>query len=229
MAEKELWPGAGLWLDVANIMAADFAAVERRLEEIGDTLAQISFLKRLEIEFTDLERRHHANLRRTENVKEETEEVKNPVIPVIMDFMRRSVGFQTELFIKLDKLNDIREIEREEERERSEMPALAPSPADSEAIDDDPAEGQWTNEQKAVALYALLRAAGLPDKHNKTAVASFAHVLTGRSAKRMSVAHLGAVDGGFNDQTAQVVADELEKMGLAKVAADVRNRFGKSG
>jgi hypothetical protein len=142
--QKELWPGAGLWLDVPNITADDFAKVERRLKEIGDTLAQISFLKKLEIEFRDLEERHRASLRRAENVKEEAEEMKNPVI---MDFMRRSIGFKTDVFVKLEKLIAIRKIEREEERERREMPALAPS--DSKGIETDLSSGKWVNEQAA--------------------------------------------------------------------------------
>ncbi len=100
----------------------------------------------------------------------------------------------------------------------------ANSPAPNEQAADEQAPGKWTNEQAAVALYALLRAADLPEKHNKMAVARFAHLLTGRSQDKMRKAGYEAAGCTFSDDAAKAVVEEFERMGLAKLAAAIRNK-----
>src|SRR5215475_4746989 len=49
---KELWPGAGLWLDWRKITGAQFdRKVAPHLPSVGDTAKQIAFLQRLFAEF----------------------------------------------------------------------------------------------------------------------------------------------------------------------------------
>jgi len=210
MEQQELWPGAGMWLDFACIELQAIGlmgAVAAHLEPMT-THARVTWLERFLIEYPEIV--SAAALSRADEL-------------IGMD--------ETRIYIRANLIRSFEDsIRRRLEKEQSLSDLHASSePVPPADVEDDPAQGKWTNEQAAVALYALLRAAGLPERHNKTAVARFAHLLTGRSQKRMGGAHLGATDASFNDQTAQAVADEFEQMGLAKVAADVRNRFGNAG
>jgi hypothetical protein len=94
---------------------------------------------------------------------------------------------------------------------------------------DDPAPGKWDNLPAAIALCALLRAAGMPAGISDRAVGRFAKMLTGRSDKKMAAAHNNAVFGAFPDDHAKAVADALTEIGLDKVAAEVRRKFQKGG
>jgi len=130
---KELWPGAGLWLDAPNIKGDDFElVVEPRLRDVGDTPAQIAFLKRLRLEFNSAADMHKLTLCRAENVWDKTAEKENAVIG---DFERRREAFGLRITFKLHRLEKILEIEREEQRNRRDTKA----PADSEGIEDEPA------------------------------------------------------------------------------------------
>jgi len=222
MAEsKELWPVAGVGLNVPNITEADLTAVDRRLDELADTLARITFLKKLQIEFLDAARIHHSVLflARKEGKTEIDPKTESDQERV---FRKRRDWLLDQVTHRLTRLKYIREIEREEEDERARRATKAMG-AD-EGVEADPVSGQWLNEQIAIALYALLRAAGLPDKHNKTAVARFAHLLTGRSQIKMKKAGYEATGMTFSDDGAKAVIEEFERMGLAKLAAAVRDK-----
>src|SRR5262245_419067 len=101
---------------------------------------------------------------------------------------------------------------------------------DSEPAEDAEDQGgtRWNNSTVAVAIYALLRAANLPDKHNREAVARFTRLLTGKSENTMKRFHKIAVELGFTDKEAETVAEQFEKMGLIELAREVRQKFYKT-
>jgi hypothetical protein len=123
------------------VSAEDWTEVERRLAEISDTQSQISFLKRLEIEFQDLAMRRHSAMLRAH--PEEQRRDNN----VTADFLERRRRFELWITLKLTRLKSIREIEREEEEERARRAKKATS--DGEGIETDLSSGKWTNEQAA--------------------------------------------------------------------------------
>src|SRR5262249_28908088 len=215
----EVWPGAGYGLDWEKIKGDDFDVVERRLKGIDGRGDQISHLLTLaqyfEYETKKVLYRIH------EREPEPSCSSKK------IRYQAKARLFRERLDRKLEQLRKLQEIEEGTSRAIEPEPKAADSRgAETEAeIEDEPAGEQWSNEKAAIALYALLRAARLPRKHNKSAVARFAHLLTRRSEKRMNVRHLDAVNGCFDDQAAQAVADELVKLGLGKAAADVLKRF----
>jgi len=73
----------------------------------------------------------------------------------------------------------------------------------------------------------LLRAAGLTENHDRTAVAHFASLVTRRSQQNMKEQFLEAIDGTFSDKNANAVAERFEAMGLSGLADDTRKKFTK--
>src|SRR5688572_22279556 len=53
MEQKELWPGAGLWLNLKNIADGDFDKIEARLDEIASTSDKILWLEKFLILFNE--------------------------------------------------------------------------------------------------------------------------------------------------------------------------------
>ncbi len=145
--------------------------------------------------------------------------VMTPFGSQIQDFINARTTFKYRVWSKLETLKSLREVERREEETRAHHAKW-----DEQEADDDPAPGKWTNEQAAIAIHALLRVAGLPEKHNKTTVAQFAHLLTGRSKNKMKKAGYEATGGTFSDNGAKAVIEQFEKLGLTKLADAVRNR-----
>lgn len=166
MEQKELWPGAGLWLNLKNIADGDFDKIEARLDEIASTSDKILWLEKFLILFneaTDIyinERFGHMDIL----------VLATPFRNEIQRAIAERETFQNRVRSKLETLKSWLKTESKEEHRAKQS---------KEEIEADQALGKWTNEQAAIAIYALLRAAGLPEKHNKTAVAQLAHLLTG--------------------------------------------------
>ncbi|MGH9935862.1 MAG: hypothetical protein ACREAM_06420 [Blastocatellia bacterium] len=245
---KEFWPGAGLWLDLDNAEYADPQAVMtkvgRRLEELASTSERLLWLERFKIEFKDLRLRAVAR-RRKERAAQGLS--NDPAYIEEANHLHRQANiviFNIDILIR--KLEGILEIEKKQEldrryqaesakkedEDRLRLAALARQageaggdPVPGEDAGGDPDPGKWDNLPAAVALCALLRAAGLPDGISDRAVGRFAKLLTGRSSGKMAAAHHNAVYGSFDDKHAEAVADALTDLGLTKLAADVRKKF----
>lgn len=225
-AKKELWPGAGLRLDFRNIADRDRDKVERRLGEIGELKAQIVFLERLlatyehaliEI-FEDLEKQV-AQRRHEWVVKGRTSESAAAHARVHRDeFVARGARFETYVREKMKYLSEMLKIESKDH--------LAGQPA--QVIEDEDG-AEWDNSTKALALYALLRFAGLPKGFNQTAVAKFARLMTGRSQRNMENAIRNADSASFTGEDTEAVAEQFDNMGLPEIAVEVRRKFYKIG
>jgi hypothetical protein len=220
---KELWPGAGLWLDVEKISAADFfGKVERRLTEIGDTLAQIVFLKRLKIEIDNRAGFHFLVLRRLEQSEDTTVRVESGAAS---EFIKSSGAFDVLVEYRLGKLEAIRELEIEErngrlldlESKQPEDPAIAPASQARRA--------QLDAVYVALAVYALMEAAGLPEDVKAAKIAKFISRLAGIHEKTIEP-HLTKIlgRGNLSGDQYEFVAEMFEELGLDRLAKDVRSK-----
>jgi hypothetical protein len=185
MAEnKELWRGAGLWLDFRNISDEDRDKVERRLSEIGELKAQIVFLKRL-LEtykyaliaiFEDLkkvkDKRHHEwAVIKGRSTESAAAHAREPV----GEFTRRGKRFELYVIEKIKHLSAMLKIESE-----------AAPPAASSAGDKTIASRELgkvkalTAAQRVWVFHFLLQAAGMKeDELQKTEIARFIVAATG--------------------------------------------------
>jgi len=207
MKKKEAWPGAGIDIDLFDpaLDRSDHEKIRRHLKQLPDTAARLQWLERFFIEF-EYQHPDWRNYRTTRNTN-------------------RRADFAWELRKACEEEHNYwQAIAKTEAAGQPAQETAANSPAPNEQAADEQAPGKWTNEQAAVALYALLRAADLPEKHNKMAVARFAHLLTGRSQDKMRKAGYEAAGCTFSDDAAKAVVEEFERMGLAKLAAAIRNK-----
>jgi hypothetical protein len=212
---REPFPGAGYCLDLSeNIQAGDFDIVEKRLEEISARYEQIEHLMLLKEHFE-----HEIG----RNVDKIFPPGTAPITadPEILEQIAQVRMFRDRLNHQLEHLRNLEEIENQKS---GEAPRTERGEKEAE---DEPAGPQWNNGALAVAIYALLRACGLSENPNKTAVARFAGKLTGRSGQNLRTALYDAIGGTFREKTAADVAEQFDKMGLPKVAADVRKKFTK--
>lgn len=150
MEQKELWPGAGLWLNLQEIKDGDFDKIEARIDEIASTSDKILWLERFLILFNEATDRAldegygHLDVRA----------LMTPIGDSIQRFINARTTFKYRVWSRLETLKSLHEVEvREEETKRDEQ-------------EDDQTSGKWTNEHAAVALYALrkCRAAALVER-----------------------------------------------------------------
>lgn len=228
--ERELWPGAGMWLDFRNISEKDRDQVEQRLQQIDGLQAKIVFLKQL-LEtykyaliaiFDDLEKQQE-ELRRTyrnEGATPETARIKSR--RPTEEFTERGKSFEIYLDEKVKYLSRMRAV-------AGEMGPLNPASKPAKDVEDEPDLSAWDNSTRALAIYALLRFAGLPKGFKITAVAKLASLITGRSQRKMENAIREADSGTFSDEDRDAVAEIFDSMGLREVAAEVRQKFYNLG
>jgi hypothetical protein len=220
-AAKELWPGAGLWLDWRKITGDDFdKKVEPHLAKVGDTAAQIIFLKTLWTHF------NHGSEQVRNQIKN-----RRTYPPSIFsdDHAIANYGADCREFAKKfqSKFAQLKELERIESEDKRRVATLQKKENVADAKDE-PAGPGWNNDVAAIALYALLRMAGLPedrDRYSKVEVARFARLLTNRSQRNMQNSLFDAATKAATRQAVEEVVGQFEKMGLLEIAAWTRKFY----
>ena len=203
-------------LDWPNVTGADFdEIVGPYLAELGDTAQRILYLHKLWVEGREASE-NHLDTFYTTYYDSEGRPSGTLVRGKPQEFIARRNEFFRRLRARLEKLYALQKIE---EAEAARQRAL-----ESEDKFDGP---RWNNDAAAVALHMLLRAAGLTENHDRTAVAHFASLVTMRSQQNMKEQFLEAKCGTFNDKTANAVAEQFEAMGLSGLADDTRKKFTK--
>jgi len=230
--KKELWPGAGLWLDFRRVSDKSVKKIQQRLDQIKDLQSKIFFLKRL------LETYKYAVIGIIDDLKKQSEKLHYQYAVIervptesahararensgLNEFVRRGEKFETHLAKKLKYLEGMLDIEQEE------RPANQPA---QEIEEDEPDGPGWNAPEIGLALYALLRFAGLPKGFNQTKVSAFVSLLTkGRSRRKMENAIRNADGASCGPEVFEAVAAQFDNIGLSNVAAEVRRKFYKIG
>jgi hypothetical protein len=205
--EKEAWPAPGI--NFNRLGSDDPKRAEEHLARMP-AQARIKWLDRFEVEYNYVK----SQSRISPGSKSDWQ-------------LRLLNEMEARCYERHRYLTRMEELEAKSQAVEESGPArdrLTPAPADSEGTVDAHAPGRWTNEQIAVALYALLRASGMPEKHNKIAVARFAHLLTGRSQDKMRKVGYDVVGKLFSDAKARDVIEQFEQLGLTKLADAIRNK-----
>jgi hypothetical protein len=203
-------------LDWPNITGSDFdEKIGPYLAELGDTAKRILYLHKLWVEGREASE-NHVDTFYTTYYDSEGRPSGTLVRGKPQEFIARRNEFFRRLRARLEKLYALQKIE---EAEAARQRAVE----NEDKID----EPRWNNDAAAVALHMLLRAAGLTENHNGTAVAHFASLVTRRSQQNMKEQFLDAIGGTFSDKTANAVAEQFEAMGLSGLADDTRKKFTK--
>jgi hypothetical protein len=227
---KELWPGAGLWLDFRNIADEDRGKVEQRLSEISELKAQIIFLEKLKAtyihaldEISDDFTKQEETLRRQYIQQGSSpESARSRARFPRRDFVERGKRFELWLKEKLKYLNEMRVIESKAQpagQTAQEIEELA-APISKSRSD------QLGAVYIALAVHALLEAAGLPEGVSIAAIAKFISRLTGIHEKTIAKQLTKVmVEKSLSAEQYELVANLFDELGFDRLAKDIRKNI----